>query len=704
MQTTFGGAATNNGVAQLSSPEQSFTIPSYKKPPSSSTHTTAKKDILSTPVLIAPTITSTSASTLVSSLSASSTQAVALNPSNLPNGNVAAAFVRFRSAARDIKIANANSHKIVASRTSTANDSSTKNTFSSDSSSSKNYSNLFETVNVIRSTPSSSSITNQHRKLETSLSAAASHQRKSGDSPEYYVSDKENRNDTTVTNESNVFACQKQLDDCPNLSRLKNGNSSANDPAPKQSAIVTEVLLPHETTTKTTMLVDMYVVAATPSDNDASGKILNSYSTPNGTLKVDRTYNGIPSTSSCTNLNNNLDFNVQECMDQMLAADSPFDKLNYLQQMNNNPSSSYDAYKISANSHKSMENIYENCARLSAKQNDDDNRDADTATNYYQQDSNENIISSKSNGVSAINDSTNNTAHTNSTGNNCAQKSNNNSISNSSNYNNQIFFVANTTELHDIQEIDDDDGNIGDTDDTQNDDEHAFVSRYGSNWSTAKNPALAKHHKNYAPSMAMSSASFAAAAAAMNDFKTTNRNPFLQLMESPAPTTSAGPSIFSNGLSPRDENIALPTSTNNNINDPAYGFNEPIKLFDSLASLVIVAASMTRENGENDAIDACLVKLLATEMKMANGQVMPSVSNGTDTVSADAVRALQLCLKERDGNNYVKQFLQVIFQIAEQTKYILHFTVLWLNEAIARARAPAPIHVKWCTSAPFAWW
>lgn len=175
-------------------------------------------------------------------------------------------------------------------------------------------------------------------------------------------------------------------------------------------------------------------------------------------------------------------------------------------------------------------------------------------------------------------------------------------------------------------------------------------------------------------------------------------------MESPAPTTSAGPSIFSNGLSPRDENIALPASTNNNINDPAYGFNEPIKLFDSLASLVIVAASMTRKNGENDAIDACLVKLLATEMKMANGQVMPSVSNGTDTVSADAVRALQLCLKERDGNNYVKQFLQVIFQIAEQTKYILHFTVLWLNEAIARARAPAPIHVKWCTSAPFAWW
>lgn len=362
-------------------------------------------------------------------------------------------------------------------------------------------------------------------------------------------------------------------------------------------------------------------------------------------------------------------------MDQMLAADSPFDKLNYLQQMNNNSSSSHGAYKISANSHKSMENIYENCVRLSAQPNDDNNRDADTATNYYQQDSNENIISSASNAASAINNNSGNTEHTISTANNCAQKSNNNNISNSSNYNNQIFFVANTTELHDIQEIDDDEANDGDeTDGTQNDDEYAFVSRYGSNWSTAKNPALAKHHKNYAPTMTMSSASFAAAASAMNDFKTTNRNPFLQLMESPAITSSAtGSSIFFNGRSPRNENIALPPTTNNNNNDAAHEFNEPVKLFDSLASLVIVAASMTRENGENDTIDACLDKLLATEMKMANGQASASVSNGIDTIPADAVKTLQLCLKERDGNNYIKQFLQVIFPNSRANKVYFTF-------------------------------
>lgn len=579
--------------------------------------------------------------------------------------------------------------------------------------------NLFETVKVgkspplsVSSTSSSSSITKQQHKLDASpvsgrpaaaTSATASHQRS-----EYYIENKENR---TTMAKSNAFACQKQLDNCTNLSRLKNGNLSTNDPTPKPSAIVSKVLLPHESTTTTTstkkkmttMIVDMYgdQIAA---DNDVPGKVINSYPTTNGAaINGGPIYNSSsPSSSSSSSnsssSNNNLDFNVQECMDQMLAADCPFDKLNYLQQMNNNPSSSFDAFKMSTNSvHKSMENIYENCVRMPnvTQRSDDNDRDvasASSSSNYsnYQQDSNENIITSKSNAVtssaSAVstvvsNNNNKSNAHTISTTQNCTQKSNNNNISSSvSNYN-QIFFVTNTTELHDIQEIDDDDddednvANGGD-DDTKNDDENAFVSRYcGNNWSSAKNPALAKHHKNYVPpSMAMSSSSFAAAAAAMNDFNTTNRNPFLQLMEMPTPSTSSaitgsssttnsssnGASLFFNARSPCDGSVA-PTSVTNN-NGVALGINEPIKLFDSLASLAIVAASMTHENnGENDAdIGACLGKLLATEMKIANGQAAASALNDTDASPIDAMKALRLLLKERDGNNYIKQFLQVI--------------------------------------------
>lgn len=683
VQTTFGGAvgtaSTSNGVTQLSSPEQSFTIPTYKKPSNSSNHSTAKKDILSTPVLIAPTVTSASGSTLVSSLSASSTPAVSLNPSSLSNGNVAATFVQFRSASLDIKSATANSHKFPSSPITTpASGSNYRNTLSSDPPSKKNYNNLFETVSAGKGTPSpspSSSIAKQHHKLDTSV--AASHHRRN-DNADYYVENKENRigpiATTTVAAKSNEFACQKQLDNSTNLSRLKNGNVSANDPAPKPSAIGTEVLLPHETTKNATMLVDMYGVAVMPPDNDASGKILNAYPATNGS---GATYNNgsspSSSSSSSSNSNNNLDFNVQECMDQMLAADSPFDKLNYLQQMNNNPSSSYDAYKISANSHKSMENIYENCVRMPSKQSDDNRGAESAASNYYQQDSNENIIASKSNGVASVsaastsiaNNNKNNANTISTTATNSAQKSNNNNISNASNYN-QIFFVANTTELHDIQEIDDDEDNADADYDPRNDDENAFVSRYCGNWSLAKNPALAKHHKNYVPPATMSSASFAAAAAAMNDFQTTNRNPFLQLMETPASTSSAGTSIFFNGRSPCDDIVASAsstTTTNSNINNAGLGINEPIKLFDSLASLAIVAASMTRENGENDAIDACLGNLLAPEMRMANGHASHSSStptNDTSIVPADAMKTLRLLLKERDGNNYIKQFLQVI--------------------------------------------
>lgn len=701
VQTTFGGAATAataatcNGLTQLPSPEQSFTIPSYKRAPTASSHAPAKKDILSTPVLIAPTIPSTSASTLVSSLSASSTAAVALNPASLSNGNVAAAFVQFRSAAHDIKSVTANSHKLASSPiTSTSGSGGASKALPSDSSSMKNY-NLFETVKVGKSTPSppstSSVIVKQPpHKLDT----FASQQR-----PDYHIDSKENRNGSAT---ANTFACQKQLDNFTNLSRLKNGNLSTNDPAPKPSAVVSDALLPlaHNTTTaaaaaKTTMIVDMYGMAATPvPDNEASGKVMNSYPTTNGTPNGGPSYNGSsPSSSSSStnssssNSNNNLDFNVQECMEQMLAADCPFDKLNYLQQMNNNPSSSFDAFKMSASAHKSMENIYENCARTADAQRVDDNcgRGRDAAANYYQQDSNENIVSTKSSAIastggaivaSANNNNSKSNAHTISgTAQNSAQKSNNNNISSSSsgssNYN-QIFFVTNTTELHDIQEIDDDDDEDnanGIDDDTRNDDENAFVSRYCGNWSSAKNPALAKHHKNYVPPSAMSSASFAAAAAAMNDFKTTNRNPFLQLME-PTPSTSSsaivapsmGASLF---FGDGHASATTGSSENNNI---AFGINEPIKLFDSLASLAIVAASMTHENnGENDAIDVCLGKLVGAEMKMANGQVAHSTTATIDgsTIVSDAMKTLRSLLEERDGNNYIKQFLQVILR---QTK------------------------------------
>lgn len=370
----------------------------------------------------------------------------------------------------------------------------------------------------------------------------------------------------------------------------------------------------------------------------------------------------------CVNTNNNLDYNVRECMNYM-STDNPYDqtalKLNYFQQQMNIPtvsvampteSNAFSVYKSNGEA-KSMGNIYENCVSLaSANRNENDRNDMDN---------NENLIAISSEKAS---DSTNNNSNgsgSSSSGSDssssekddddCVQKLTSNGITTSqqqqnillSNYTQSIYLLK-ATELHDIQEVDGDD-------DIHNDDENAFISRYGDNWlsktSTSMTSTFTGRSGNHLP---MLSSSFAAAAAASRDELSNPRNPFHQLMASAA--SSSPPSSSSGNRDDVNESTSVSlfgnaTSTNNNNDETctAFSIGDQRKIVASLAAVANMFANAT------STIDADTSSIGSSNN--ANDGSNSTLTTGIAT--PDLMNTLQLFIKE-NGNEYITQFLQVI--------------------------------------------
>lgn len=719
VQTTFGNSSTvavhQSSNLSSSFPEQSFTIPSYKKHNDTSNHVNVKKerDILSTPVLIAPMVTTStsSVSALVTSLPSSTSSPLPL-PLNAPNyititnGTATGiALVKPRMVERKLSEKLQKSNKfdgnnrntipplttataIIASNSShtnaiiSANAKTTASTQSLDTIQKKNNESiiLFETVklNKIGSTVPSSTISSHQ--LDSKLSFNTIDNQRKGDTDG-------KRNDRIGDNKK--LPSQKELNNSMNMSRMKNDKNIPISTINISSPVIASTSYSLLPTLATTELQSNHItnfnsnsknnfdnaskgggnMILSTLDNDISNKMLNGDGVSS--------YNGI---------NNNLDYNLQECIAQM-EADNPFDssstKLNYLDKITNpsiEPPFTIRYKPNNSSESKHNEYYYENYVPIPKEK-------TTSESGNYQQDSNENIISAPKintstiniTTTSAINNNNNNTINTNCV---ASKKVNNNNISNNSsnssststntntnillsNYN-QNFIITKTTELHDIQEVDGDD-------EQQIDDEHAFANRY-SNWNTTKN--------NHFPILA---SSFAAAASA-HDITPTNRNPFLQLMAasstshpntiqsvpSSSETTSAS-MFFKSANNVTVSQSPLPSMTNNNNNNNnndtcvAFSMNEPNKLFASLSSssspFTVAAATEVTNNG----IDSKLTTIHQKQQIQLNNFIEPDFelntvnSNSTQlqVITPDVMNTLQLFLKEH-GNEYIKQFFQVI--------------------------------------------
>lgn len=729
VQSTFGGGGGGgnstvtgpfSGQSSSTSLEQSFTIPTYRKHHDASNINAVKKerDILSTPVLIAPAVTSSSTSSLVSSLSASSTPSVALgtsNYANISNGNVTAAFVQMRTSAGqnllDQKIvknnqfpspkAALNSNNI--NRKSILSEAVTKTTttiapsISTATTTTKSHQNAntinptsipitatvapFSIPNVVKTNSMPS--TNDRSSISSSNGSILFETVKSCKAPAPATMSSLETITMAKTNSISPMKHERhknqhECDDekrtkCENMFRSKNCNANTNGTQAIASTSHSSSL-----TTKSSS-----IVSATLDNNDARQKAIFNSLMKND-LENCENENSMPNIGC----NNNMDFNVQECI-RYMESENPFEqsamKLNYLQQMSMDattaaaaatPSSMLNVYKSNGEA-KSMSNIYENCISLPTQSSKQPNGDSN---NYYQQDSNENLIALAKMAEKRLNDNSidesiddiqcNNNDSTNNNDNDddgeatqddCVQKLTSNSVTNSqqnillSNYS-QSFYLPRATELHDIQEDEDDE-------DVQNDDENAFINRYGDNWSMSKNPLYGVRGTNhYQPKI--STSSFAAAASAMQS----SRNPFLQLMTSPSgannsdsdrdkcllslqrsPCTSAiASSLFDNST----VTSTPPTSNNNNnnINETCtvtFSVDETRKIFASLAAVANLFANVT-SSVDGDASSIC-------SSNIANDG---SNSNLSMSATPELMNALQTLLKE-NGNEYITQFLQV---------------------------------------------
>lgn len=342
--------------------------------------------------------------------------------------------------------------------------------------------------------------------------------------------------------------------------------------------------------------------------------------------------------------NNNLDFNLRECMEQMNAS-------SFIEKSNFNFFHSQDNNGMLKFSQDPLESLYNTPSQIKLPNNgaSDDNA-RPTSPNSSSSSSSSSPSSSSS---STSNSPTENKS--NSTSNNSGKKISNaasNSIYNNilSNYT-QTLVVPKSTELDDIKEVDvDEDGNP-----IYNNNDTYF------NWHL-------RHLSRTTSSFPSSAASFAAAASSLTtNLPSNNRNPFLQLMANPTALNNVPPnnssSIFSS-----NGNGTMPVSINDhnifNNTCKEYTPNESNKLFtSSLASLV-------NEMAMNDVLNDTHFSKIAHPDKVsqsfnANGTMSNfecKVNGGnlnSQYIAPDVMNMLQLYLKEH-GNEYIKQFLQVI--------------------------------------------
>lgn len=733
VQSTFGSGNNSNITSPFSnqsnsiSHEQSFTIPSYRKHQNASHNNVVKKerDILSTPVLIAPVLTTSSASTIVSSLSASSTQSVALDTSNyanISNGNVTAAFVQMRTSVEknslDQKIVKKNqflsspkafspnniNRKAISSESITKTTNSFTPSISTASTSVANTISLISTKSYINSSSKNSTSTPVTATIAP-FSVSNVVKTKSNDRPTVSRSNDSILFETMKTNKNTASMTLGSLETSKKVTPTTNSILlSKHEHRKKQSECNDEKLSKFENTCllENDNLTEFKMAKASTSSSPSLKTVSTTFDNDNARQKAifnslmkNDLQNSTETEISLSNFscNNNMDYNVQECI-RYMESENPFEqsamKLNYLQQISmdaiaaeatrkTSSSSLQNVFKTNGEEKCSNDILYlENCISLPIQSTKQSNGDTN---NYYQQDNNENLIAlakmakkhvndntiddnddTVENVHSNNNDSTNNNESDNvddSTKDDCVQKLTSNSVTNSqqnillSNYN-QSFYLPRATELHDIQENEDDD-------DIENDDENAFINRYGDNWSMSKNPLYGiKGTNNYQPKITNPS-SFAAAASAIQS----SRNPFLQLMthSSGASNTENERCLLSLERSPCTATIAstlfdnsivtsIPTS-NNNINNvgtcTAFSADDTHKIIASLASVANLFGNLTAQAS---------IDCDASSNGSSNIAIDGSNSNLSMMAMSDLMPALQTLLKE-NGNEYITQFLQV---------------------------------------------
>lgn len=404
----------------------------------------------------------------------------------------------------------------------------------------------------------------------------------------------------------------------------------------------------------------------------------------------------------CKNANNNIDYNLQHCIEQ-IEASSAFEtnanKLDHFATLNYHPIAIGNAVEHDTN-RSNFQTAYQLYQQEHYQQQQQQHHHQTTHllqmnANYTpnEADGNKNVIASMSSGGTGINTNINNnplpemkkmtnngcndatgatitttttlTANsTNIANTNHTNSGNNNTIV--TNKYNQNFILSKSMELHDIQE----ELYAVDEEDNYGYDPFVVRSTAGKGWNSLPVHKYANYHGS-SPLIAtaastlsinnnFSAASFGAACSA-TILSASNRNPFLQLTASTSPIMPSSTSSFLEATSATSHQPPMTPSTVLN--------NSTCTAFATTGSNIFAALRYghTSFNGDNDNVGDDNDNNDQHQHQQQQISIVDEQPNELDTIvnlhsdpiTPEAMHTLQLFFRQH-GTEYIKEFLQVI--------------------------------------------